>query len=340
MKPVRMILLEYNELSPPIMERFIADGHLPNFRRFLDESEIYVTDAEVEGGDEQLEPWVQWVTLHTGASPDEHGVLKLSDPKHQSVPSVWDVLSRHGNDVFVCGSMNAESEESLAGFLLPDPWSTHVSARPRGEFDSFLDFVRANVQEHSNPETASTRTGALRFLSYMIGHGLSFDTIVATLRQLRDERRGGFHWRRACLLDKMQWDVFHHYYRKHLPAFSTFFLNSTAHFQHAYWRNMEPELFEAEVGDGTKAGLDEAILYGYQQMDTLTGKFMELAGDDVTLVFCTAMSQQPYLVADETGGKRAYRLKDSALLTTALGVEAGFSYEPVMAEEGQVPICV
>ena len=36
-----VILLEFNELCPTLMERFMEEGKLPNFQRFYRESEIY-----------------------------------------------------------------------------------------------------------------------------------------------------------------------------------------------------------------------------------------------------------------------------------------------------------
>jgi len=40
-----VILLEFNELSPTLMHRFINQGHLPNFKSFSEESAVYLTEA-------------------------------------------------------------------------------------------------------------------------------------------------------------------------------------------------------------------------------------------------------------------------------------------------------
>ncbi len=109
-------------------------------------------------------------------------------------------------------------------------------------------------------------------------------------------------------MDRLQWDVFCHYYWKCRPDFSTFFVNSTAHYQHTYWRNMTPENFQIKPSDEENRAYGGAILYGYQQMDVLMGKFMKMAGRDKTLIFCTGLSQQPYLKAEASGGRHYYRL--------------------------------
>ena len=84
-------------------------------------------------------------------------------------------------------------------------------------------------------------------------------------------------WRRAVLLDQWNSDVFRWFYKKIRPAFSTFFLNSTAHFQHYHWREMEPELFKVQPSPEKLAAHNHTILFGYQEMDVLIGRFLELA---------------------------------------------------------------
>jgi hypothetical protein len=326
-----LVLIEFNELTPRLMHGFIRDGLLPNFERFHNESHVYVTDAEEEG--ENLNPWVQWVTVHTGLSASEHGIRWLSDGVKLKAPSIWDDLSAAGHRVWVCGSMNVRYDRPLNGCLLPDPWTTGADPYPDGEFDAFYTFVRRAVQEHTAGARPS-KGDAVRFLKYMVTHGLSASTVGAVLRQLWNERRGRpVGWKRAMLLDLFQWDVFRSYYRRHQPQFSTFFLNSTAHFQHAYWRNHEPEEFQVKPSEADQQAHKDAILSGYQHMDALLGRIMALAGPDATLVFCTGLSQQPYLKMEECGGKHFYKLSDPASLTSRFGVPGRFTVHPVMAEQ-------
>src|SRR5215203_5403754 len=73
----RVLLLEFNELSPTLIKQFIADGRLPNFARMRNESQTFITDAEEAAPN--LEPWIQWVTVHSGLTYDEHGVFRLGE---------------------------------------------------------------------------------------------------------------------------------------------------------------------------------------------------------------------------------------------------------------------
>ncbi len=48
------LFLEFNELCSDLMRRFIEQGELPNFKRLLDQSIEYTTNADEE--QEHLEP--------------------------------------------------------------------------------------------------------------------------------------------------------------------------------------------------------------------------------------------------------------------------------------------
>jgi hypothetical protein len=330
-RPGPIILIEFNELTPWLMARFMAAGHLPNFQRFYDEAQVYTTDAEEEG--ENLNPWVQWVTIHSGLSASEHGVTRLSDGHRLGTKAVWDILSEAGYRVWVCGSMNARYDRPLKGMLIPDPWSVGLSPYPERVFDPYYNFVRFVVQEYTNPGARLSQVDALKFLQFMMTHGLSLETIRGVLGQLWSERRHRDSWKRAVILDLFQWDMFRHFYRKSQADFATFFLNSTAHFQHSYWRHMEPERFNVKPSKEEIDQFGSAILYGYQRMDALIGRFLKLAGQDTTLIFCTGLSQQPYLKRESTGGRHYYRIHGPHVFERWLEVEPAFEYNPVMSDQ-------
>src|SRR6266568_7036114 len=77
MQSTRLILIEFNELCPHLLQRFMDRGLIPNFRSFYESSTICTTDAGEDPG--HLEPWIQWPTVHSGMSFHEHGVFHLGD---------------------------------------------------------------------------------------------------------------------------------------------------------------------------------------------------------------------------------------------------------------------
>lgn len=325
-----VICLEFNELTPWLMDQFIAEGKLPHFERLKAQSIVQTSDAQATG--EWLNPWVQWVTIHSGLPAEEHGVFRLSNAYKLETPAIWDLVSDAGHSVWVCGSMNPWHRNDLNGYLLPDAWSQQVRPFPEGEFDSFYTFVQRNVQEYAASKVPLSRADILRFVNYLATHGLKPATALRIVAQLVRERVGNHRWRRASFLDAIQLDVFEWYFRKHQPAFSTFFVNSTAHYQHIYWRNMRPDQFEIQPTAAEQRDYKDAILFGYQEMDRLVGRFMKLA-PHATLMLLTGLGQQPFTRMDSTGGKRIFRVHEQSIFTDKLGLSGKFNYEPLMADE-------
>ena len=328
-----VILLEFNELSPTLMNRFMSQGHLPNFKRFSEESGVYLTEAAERAP--YLDPWIQWVTVHTGLNFDQHHLERLNEGHTLHEKRIWDYVCEGGDPVWVCGSMNVGYRPGVKGVVMPDPWATHVQPTPE-ELRPYFSFIQRNVLEYTNTRVPLSKSDYIKFVAFMAQHGLSPATVAAIVKQLLKETRGQDRWKRAVILDKLQFDVFASYYRKIRPKFSTFFLNSTAHFQHFYWRNMEPEIFTVKMSPEEAATYESAILFGYQEMDRLVGKFFDLAGRDATLVFCTAISQQPYLAYEEKGGRQVFRPSNFDALVRFAGVTGPFRVAPVMAHQFHV----
>jgi hypothetical protein len=192
--------------------------------------------------------------------------------------------------------------------------------------------VLSKVQENTNASGPLDRKAYIDFLRFISTHGLSTRSMLAVLQQLAVERlTKGTSWRRAALLDKIQMDVFLHYWRRLKPDFSTFFLNSTAHFQHAYFHLLEPDSFDLPASAFADDEHRDAILFGFQQMDRLLAEFMALERQGVTLILATALSQKP----NPGAARQYYRPRDMAKLFQMVGVKS-FNLLPVMAQQYSV----
>jgi len=326
------IVLEFNELVPHLMDRFIAEGVLPGFARLRRESMVFKTDAEEQPP--ALEPWIQWVTLHTGKSYAEHGVFELSDGPLYKGDRIWDLVSDAGESVWICGSMNsAVRGGKIKGLVLPDPWAVGVDPYPRGLFEDYFNFVSTYVKEYAAETVPLTLGDRLRFIRFMLTHGLSLRTIKATLLQLATEGRRDRKWARAFILDNMQFDLFQYFYRKTKPKFSTIFLNSTAHFQHFYWRNMEPALFDIKPAPEDQARYQDAIRSGYVEMDKFVRMTLDMADPEATIVFATALSQQALLKHDADGGKILFKPHDNDRLIRMAGITTNPRQDQVMSNQ-------
>lgn len=327
-----VILIEFNELCPHLLDKWIGQGLLPNFAHFRDTSSRFITVAD-ETEAPNLEPWIQWYSLHTGLAFDQHKVFRLTDGPLAGHEDIWRHLGARGLRVGNCSSMNAAPFPGMDGFFIADPWCAAHAAVP-AELQVYQDFVSRQVREYSRQDGVSAAGEAIRFLNFMLGHGLRPQTLAKFAGRLIAEKTWdrGSGWKRAALQDLLQFDVFNHLYRKQRPHFSTYFSNSTAHYQHAYWRHMDPEPFTVRPSEADRERYGDAILYGYRRMDDLLGRFFELEREGAMLVFATALSQQPFLRYESVGGQRFYRPRKIEELLLLLGVQA-LSVEPTMTHQ-------
>ena len=321
----KMIVLEFNELCSDLIGEFMDRGQLPNFRRLHSRSTVFTTEAgEVPPN---LQPWIQWPSVHSGMTFAEHGVVNLGEGTELREKCVAEVLSDAGVPVGVFGSMNM-NYRSLNGYFLPDPWHKEGKARPE-RLQPYFRVVARQVQESSR-EDAFGRAEMAGLAWFLLRNGLTLGTASDIARQLLRERLDdGLKWRRASVLDHLQYDVFRRMNARYRVRFATFFSNSTAHYQHYYWRNMRPELFTTPVSPDDHVSWREAILFGYRSMDRLIGRALVDYPDSV-IVLCTALSQSPWT---ETT-KCTFRPRDFAALFDFAGIPGdSVQVKPIMAEE-------
>ncbi len=329
MEQGKLIILEFNELCPDLMRRWMDQGLLPNFRRMYDSSQIFTVQAETEEA-AWLEPWIQWFSMHTGLACQQHGVQHLTDGPRTAgkITDIWHALLAAGLRVGNGGSMNAAGFRAPGSFFLPDPWCTTEPPFPE-TLEAYHRVVLAKVQEGNSGREAITAKDYLNFLKFLSAHGLSSRSVLAMVGQLtREKRDSTIKWKRAALLDQLQRDVFFHYWRRTRPDFSTFFLNSTAHFQHSYFHLASPEKFDLPAAAFGDEAHRDTVLFGFQRMDRLVGEFMTLEAQGARLAFVTALSQQPW----EGAGMAYYRPRDMEALLTRIGIHPN-TLQPVMAQQ-------
>jgi hypothetical protein len=306
-------------------------GKLPNFSTLYNSSQVFTSIADVSEPD-YLEPWIQWYSIHTGLPYEEHKVFYLTDGPKAEHSDIWRRLGGLGKSVMNCGSMNARALAGAGVFHLPDPWCDKEPAWP-SEIEIFKTVMAKLVQESTRGAALSVSEW-LAFVTFLLHHGLAADTVRAILAQLGSERlsQADVKWRRVALADRLQFDLFRHYYRRIQPDFATFFINSTAHLQHAYWRHMDPDAFALKPAPDEIERYGNAVLFGYRSMDALLRRFFALVQADTTLILCSALSQQPFLKRDGTGGQHFYRLWDIPSFLQLLEL-APSAVEPVMTHQ-------
>lgn len=227
-----LIFLELNEINFELIQKYIELGYLPNFQKLLDKFALHETTVNLTH--EQLEPWIQWVSVHTGKSFDEHQVFKLGDiTERDDLRQHWEVLEEQGYSVGAFSPMNAANRTKDAKFWLPHPFvETPVSG------ENWLSNLKSAMKESFNyPTPTKLSTKAKTTLGHIL---LTKTQKTQWPSYLTNAYRSLFkqcHWAKALIIDRLLADSFIQQWKKYQPDFSTLYMRAGAFFQRHYWFN-------------------------------------------------------------------------------------------------------
>lgn len=281
----KILQLELNEVNFEFVQAYCARGKLPTLGRLIQRHGLIETTSEL--AHDELEPWIQWVSAHTGLSFADHRVFRLGDIlDRRDLRQIWEVLEDEGYSVGAISPMNARNACANPAFFVPDPWTrAPVAGSPliRRLHDAIAQIVNDNAQARVE-KSSLVWLGAsvLRFAQPRnYGRYASIGALAARK-----------HWARALLLDLLLTDVFVREVQRARPDYASLFLNAAAHIQHHH-------MFDAEVYDGPHRNPawygddDDPILRVYELYDMLLTQIIR-AFPGYRLVIATGLHQVPY----------------------------------------------
>ncbi len=265
----QVLLLEMNEIIFPYLRKYVTRGLLPNFAMLFRDYGYVETSSEDRFS--EIEPWIQWVSIHTGKRLKEHGVFRLGDVVGRRLRQIWEHLEEKGLRVGAISPMNAENALKNPSFFMPDPWT---ETQGSGSF-LFLKVYQAIKQAvNDNAQRRLTLATALYLLIGWLYYS-KVTSLPAYARALLYAARG-HGWGQAIFLDRFLADIFLQLSQRERPQFASLFLNAAAHIQHHY-------LYNSSAYDGQHEnphwympkGLDP-LLEAYRTYDGIVGDALKL----------------------------------------------------------------
>jgi hypothetical protein len=302
----KLVLIELNEVNCELAQFYVDQLGLKSFKALLAGPGVRTSSEPVY---EQLEPWIQWVSAHSGKTASEHGVFRLGDIVGTGVPQMFEQLEEKGISVGCISAMNAENRLRKPAYFVPDPWT---STPTDGSFWSKAigAAVSQTVNDNSKGEISARSVMALGLGLLRFARARNFGTYVRLA--LRSRRAP---WRKALFLDLFLHDFHWSLLHSRKPDFSTLFLNAGAHIQHHYLFNSRAILSASQRNPSWYASSEvdpfAEMLVVY---DRILGDYLSLAPSSDVLV-ATGLTQQPYEKL-----KYYYRLTDHAAFLRQVGI--------------------
>lgn len=317
-KHKQLLFIELNEVNFEYLEHFAQRGALPNFARFLGRHGYAETTSEQQY--DHLEPWIQWVTAHTGKSFSEHQVFRLGDIVDADIEQIWEELERDGLKVGAISPMNAKNRLKNPAFFVPDPWtSTDIVAAPvvRRLYEAVTQAVNDNSQ---------SRIAARSLMNLAIGGALTASPRnYAKYLQYVSKARGR-PWFKAIFLDQLLSDLFIKSVKKHETHFATLFLNAAAHIQHHYMFSSAAYQGEMRNPEWYVGKSEDPLLDVYAAYDQILGRVVE-EFPSTRIMIATGLHQVPHATVTYY-----WRIRDHANYLRKIGVPF-ISVEPRMSRD-------
>lgn len=304
---MQLVFLEMNEINFDYIRGYAERGKLPVLSALIAEHGVVETTSE--RNDEELEPWIQWVTAHTGKPLSQHGIFRLGDIVRHDIPQIWEVLEAQGLSVGAISPMNANNSCRGPAFFMPDPWTPATVTGPalmQRLYGAVAQAVNDNAQARLTPSSMAWLAMGLAAYARPTNYAQYGRLALAALR--------GRPWTKPLILDQLLADLFIRQVRSKRPDFASLFLNAGAHIQHHYMFNSpiysgglkNPEWYIAQQYD--------PLLEVYELYDRIVGQ-VQRAFPDARLMLATGLHQDPHPEVTFY-----WRLKDHAEYLRKVGV--------------------
>ncbi|OQW50274.1 MAG: hypothetical protein A4S09_00330 [Proteobacteria bacterium SG_bin7] len=267
----KVVIVELNEFNEDLA-RLMAERHdLKNLKKIFSMKHAR-TQTDDSDDNDTLDPWVQWVSIHTGVPYAKHRIKRLGDVPDLSQPVIWKTLSDKGITSGVWGVLNGEREGENCRFFLPDPWTYSEPGFP-AELGSVVGLPRYMAKHRVGYSVVKVLAELWKFLVFLLSFPkICFKGIAILPAIFSAIVRKPLPYAFFVPVEYLSTMLFCEYQKRYGTNFNILFLNSIAHLQHYFWYHKD--------GSGSFP-----FSFGFKLVDKMIGEvFSILESDDVFLV--------------------------------------------------------
>lgn len=234
------LVIELNEFNQELLRTAAEQFNLSHIKRVLSFNNG-LTLADQQQEHQGLDPWVQWVSVHSESPSQEHGIIRLGDIGKLEISQIWERLGTAGITTGVWGVMNAARKNASNNlFFVADPWTFTESAYPQ-ELNQFLALPVYFAKNYLDLSWLQLANSALKTAWFTLRHiklNNLFSDFLFLAKSLFKTKKMGTSFL-FCSYELLATRVFTRYRKKYQPKVNFIFLNSIAHFQHHDWHSSE-----------------------------------------------------------------------------------------------------
>lgn len=277
----KLILIELNELNFDSVLKYTESQKLPAFESIL---KNYLVSTSSEKDYENLEPWIQWVSVHTGLKANQHKIFRLGDMENSELKQIFEIVNKK-HSVSCISPMNTINRLSKESIFIPDPW-TKTQSDSTWWSSKISKMLSQTVNDNSNNKISiiSIFIILIGFLKFV-----RFKNYLTMIRLALSSYRS--KWRKAIFLDRFIHEISLNVLKKNNAVFHTVFFNSLAHIQHHYFLNSRAVTKKISNPSWYIKESDDPLLEGLNEFDEILSDYLNY--DNYEILLATGLTQKP-----------------------------------------------
>ena len=301
----KLIFLELNEINFDLIKLYSKNYNFKVFNKeFLDNLKTTKSEKKYE----IIEPWIQWVSIHTGLDAKEHNVFRLGDIKNTTFKQIFEEVESLGFKVGAVCPMNAKNSLKNSKYFLPDPWTQNQN--PKNFFhNKIYKSLSEAVNNNSGSRLSLNSLFTILFsFIYFVRLNKYLNLLSLFLKSFKNK------WYKALIFDFLLNEIHINFIKKYNKDFSTIFFNAGAHIQHHYLHNSKIiEMSKKNPHWYVDKNVDP-IFIAYKFYDDLIYEYMCM--EKYSILIATGLTQIPHKESTFY-----YRLSNHKEFLDILGIE-------------------
>ena len=300
----KLIFIELNEINFDLVKKYSEKYKFKVFNKvFLDNLKTTSSEEKYE----MIEPWIQWVSVHTGLDAKQHKVFRLGDINNTKLKQIFEDIENLGYKVGAVCPMNTKNSLKNSKYFLPDPWTQNQNPKNFFQNKIYKALSEAVNKNSGNLLSFSSIITILFAFAYFVRFKKYYNLISLFLKSFKNK------WYKALIFDFLINEIHINFIKKYNSDFSTIFFNAGAHIQHHYLHNSEIITASKKNPNWYVNKNTDPIYLTYNFYDKLIYEYMNM--EKYSILIATGLTQIPHVKSTFY-----YRLKNHKEFFHMLGI--------------------
>jgi hypothetical protein len=231
-----LAIFEINECDFKYFLKGAAKYQFPLIKNYFKKKNKITTFTIDKEEGLNLDPWVQWVTVHTGIRSSRHKIYRLGQKLNNRTKQIWDIVSLKGFSTTLWGLFNSNlRKKKNIDLFFPDPWSFTQKVYPQ-EFNDYLYLPKYYATNYPNIKLSKIIYFSYKFLKKVIFSKSFFYILKNFFSFIKIFSFAGLKsFNLYFFLDLISLEILCKNIEKKKSDFLIVALNSFAHYQHNFW---------------------------------------------------------------------------------------------------------